>query len=404
MLSLQTQSFGRLLTYGVALFILSGSLLYSNYLASQLAEKEQLTMELKAKAIDLTGNAGTGPGEEAKFAQEAQTFIFDIIKADNKIPWIMTDEEDTFLDGANLGLDAISGDAFNVRVGELIKDFKAVRPGIRVEYTTGQVLYIYFGESQLLQQLKWFPVIQLLVAGVFIAMVMIGFAAAKRSEQNRVWVGLAKETAHQLGTPVSSLMAWTELLRLNLEDQPENHGMILEMEQDVKRLEDIAERFSKIGSKPELLDMRLHDLLERSAKYLEKRMTRSGNIKLHLNNHLAKEETISVNPQLFNWVIENLLKNALDALQDKRGSIVITAMEQADRVFIDVTDTGKGIPRTHFKKVFEPGFTTKKRGWGLGLSLTKRIVENYHKGKIYVKASEQGKGTTFRVELPKRKG
>ena len=196
-------------------------------------------------------------------------------------------------------------------------------------------------------------------------------------------------------------MAWIELLKLRMEDNPEDHELLEEMEHDVLRLENIAERFSKIGSKPELIEVKLKEVLDRSSGYLKKRMTQRGKIKLYVNNDIPLDSTLHVNPQLFDWVIENLLKNALDAMQAKGGEITLNAGEQGKYFYIDVIDTGKGIPKGNFKKVFEPGFTTKKRGWGLGLSLTKRIVENYHKGKIFVKASEVDKGTTFRVLLPK---
>ncbi len=396
----------RLVIYVLGVAIIAGSLLYSNYLARQLEAKERHTIELKAQAIEIQGISLFG--NLSPFEQEAQTFIFDIIKEeDDQVPWIVTDENFNFSSGLNIGVpDTLPFDQQQTLAAPKINEFRTLHEPIRVDLEFGGTnitQYVLYGESKLLKQLRWFPIAQMLVAFAFISIVLVGFAIAKRNEQNKVWVGLAKETAHQLGTPVSSLMAWVEVLKDTLEDRPDERAFVEDMEQDVMRLEDIAERFSKIGSEPELLEISVHDVLDRSANYLQKRMTRKGNIVLDVNNNLPPESKLFINPQLFNWVIENLLKNALDAIKDKKGRIVIDAEETSANFTIDISDTGKGIPKSNFKKVFEPGFTTKKRGWGLGLSLTKRIVENYHKGKVFVKTSEIGQGTTFRIMLPKKK-
>ncbi len=388
--------------YIAAAAIILGSLLYSNYLANQLEEKERQTIELKAQAIDLQ-NAEINYENQSPFEKEAQNFMGIIMGGDDQVPWILTDEDFNYISGINIGIpDTLSFEAQQALGTPFVRRFKSANEPIRIE-VGGIVNYVLYGESRLLTQLRWFPVAQLIIAAAFIGFVLLAFAIAKRNEQNKVWVGLAKETAHQLGTPVSSLMAWVELLKLNLEDKPEDQQYVLEMEQDVKRLEDITERFSKIGSEPELIEISVHEVLEQSSNYLSKRMTRKGNIVLEVSNELSPESKLQINPQLINWVIENLLKNALDAIQNKKGKITLHAEETSSSYTIDISDSGKGIPKSNFKKVFQPGFTTKKRGWGLGLSLSKRIIENYHKGKIFVKSSEIGKGTTFRIILPKQK-
>jgi len=342
-------------------------------------------------------------GQQSPFEIAAQDYVGEISLADIEVPWILTDENLSYISSINIGIPDTLAYADQIELAKpFIRRLRAAREPLRVDVGGGYVNYVLYGESNLLKQLRWFPIAQLIVAAAFIGFVLLAFAIAKRNEQNKVWVGLAKETAHQLGTPVSSLMAWIELLKINLEERPDDQQYVIEMEQDVKRLEDITERFSKIGSEPELVEISVRDVLDRSAKYLKKRMTRKGNITLEVDNQLPPNSHMHINPQLINWVIENLLKNALDAIQDKKGSIKLQATEQPNAYIIDVIDSGKGMPKSNFKKVFQPGFTTKKRGWGLGLSLSKRIIENYHKGKIFVKTSEQGKGTTFRIILPKQ--
>lgn len=387
--------------YVAAAAIILGSLLYSRYLANQLDEKERQTIELKVNAMYLQ-NAELGSPTQSPFEKEAQNFVGTILlRTDDQVPWILTNENFEYQSGRNLGIEEGVSFLEEITMAKpFIKQFRAEHDPIRVE-VEGTVSYVLYGESRLLTQLRWFPIAQLIVAAVFIGFVLLAFAIAKRNEQNKVWVGLAKETAHQLGTPVSSLMAWIELLKMNLEERPDDLQFVNEMEQDVKRLEDITERFSKIGSEPELIEISVHEVLEQSAEYLRKRMTRKGNIILEVSNQLSPESKLQINPPLIYWVIENLLKNALDAIQQQKGKIVLHAEEGPNNFTIEVTDSGKGIPKSSFKKVFQPGFTTKKRGWGLGLSLTKRIVEDYHKGKIFVKSSEVGKGTTFRIILPK---
>ena len=254
--------------------------------------------------------------------------------------------------------------------------------------------YVYYEDSFVLTQLRVFPYIQLSVIAIFLLVAYTAFNTSRKSEQNQVWVGLAKETAHQLGTPISSLMAWVELMKekFNAEDDP----LIAEMENDIKRLEIVADRFSKIGSKPVLEDHQVYEVVKDFVDYFKVRVSNKISFEMSGNPYLRA----GLNIPLFDWVIENLLKNAVNAIENT-GSIKveISGNKTKQQVFIDVTDTGKGIPRSKFDTVFQPGYTTRKRGWGLGLSLTKRMVENYHNGQIFVKDSEVGKGTTFRIVL-----
>ncbi len=265
---------------------------------------------------------------------------------------------------------------------------------IEVEFGDGSKSYIFYQESILLTQLKYYPYVMFGIIGLFLLVAYLLFSTARRVEQNQVWVGMAKETAHQLGTPLSSLMAWLEYLKSKGLDEETSR----EIEKDVKRLETITERFSKIGSVPKLDYVDLVKVLEDSINYMKLRT--SKNVVFTINAGNQEEVMAQLNIPLFEWVIENLIRNAVDAMNGN-GAITITLADQTQFVYIDVADTGKGIPKSKYKTVFEPGFTTKQRGWGLGLSLTKRIIENYHSGKIFVKSSEIDKGTTFRIVLNK---
>jgi signal transduction histidine kinase len=257
-----------------------------------------------------------------------------------------------------------------------------------------QKQYLYYGDSILLENLKYYPIVQFGVIFLFILVAYLAFNSSRNSEQNQVWVGMSKETAHQLGTPISSLMAWVELLKMQNIDEK----LIQEFEKDTERLQKITERFSKIGSIPELVRTDVGETIRSTVEYLKTRS--SGKIKFILDFDQDKRYEAPLNSSLFSWVIENLCKNAIDAMNNS-GTIQVSIMEKADQLFIEVSDTGKGISKAYFKTVFQPGFTTKKRGWGLGLSLAKRIVENYHKGKIFLKQSEINKGTTFKIVLNK---
>jgi signal transduction histidine kinase len=263
-----------------------------------------------------------------------------------------------------------------------------------IELSEETTQYLYFRESDILRNLRYYPLVQLVVIIIFILVAYFAFSATQRAEQNQVWVGMSKETAHQLGTPISSLMAWIELLKLQNIDEK----IIMEFESDTKRLEKITERFSKIGSKPELLETNLIEVLNSTVSYLKTRSSKRVTFETSFNDD--NKVLVPLNGALFSWVIENLCKNAIDAMENN-GKITLALKVKDENVILDITDTGKGVPKSQFKTIFQPGFSTKKRGWGLGLSLAKRIVENYHSGKIFIKWSELGKGTTFRIVLNK---
>ncbi len=274
---------------------------------------------------------------------------------------------------------------------ERMKDYA---PPIKMVISETETQYLYYRESILLQNLKYFPLVQFSVIMLFIIVAYFAFSSSRKAEQNQVWVGMSKETAHQLGTPISSLLAWIELLKM----QDVKEEIITEFEKDINRLERITERFSKIGSAPELITDDLRDVVLSTVKYLESRSSKK--VQFILDFGKDHHYFVPHNAALFSWVIENLCKNAIDAL-DNKGTIGLHLFEKNDQIILDVSDSGKGIPKSQFKTIFEPGFTTKKRGWGLGLSLVKRIIENYHKGRIFIKQSEPGRGTTFRIILPK---
>ena len=264
---------------------------------------------------------------------------------------------------------------------------------IRINLGDADYMEICYADSLILRRLAWWPYVQLGVVLIFVVVAIFALLSSKRAEQNKVWVGLSKETAHQLGTPISSLMAWHEVLR---ETYPDDQ-LLPEMGKDVQRLQRIAERFSKIGSQPEPKPENLGEVLSAVVQYISRRTSN----RVSITCHLPDEAIIApLSAPLFEWVVENLCKNAIDAMEGK-GSITLTAREEPDCISVEVTDTGKGIPKNRFSSVFTPGYTTKERGWGLGLSLAKRIVEEYHNGRIFVKNSELGKGTTFRIELKK---
>ncbi len=275
-----------------------------------------------------------------------------------------------------------------------LESFRAKNPPIVFHLWDGYNQYLYYDESIILKQLSYYPFIQLGLISVFILIAYIAFSNFRKAEENQVWVGLSKETAHQLGTPISSLMAWVELIKS--EDKP-NPALLTEMSKDVERLKMVAERFSKIGSKPDLETNNLTDILSEAVGYIKTRASK----KVQVQTHFSTDDFIPValNVALFEWVIENLCKNAFDAMEAK-GELNISVLHVKDEVHIDIQDNGKGIAKTRQKTIFNPGYTTKKRGWGLGLSLAKRIIENYHNGKIFVKQSEVNKGTTFRITLP----
>ena len=341
-----------------------------------------LSMEIWTEAMRTFNNADEGTD---------LSLVLTVIRGNNNIPVIVLDNKGGIDNYSNVHIQGPD------TLGYLMQTAAAMREAghiIRMNLSDpGEYYDVCYDESLMLKRLEVYPYVQFGVFIVFLAVALFALLSMKRSEQNRVWVGLSKETAHQLGTPISSLMAWTEILRTTYPDD----NLIPEMGKDVHRLEVIAERFSKIGSLPETTPENLSEALRRVVDYVSRRSSERVVINLRLPE---RPITVRMCSPLFEWVIENLCKNAIDAMNGE-GSINIHVAQTDERVYIDVEDTGKGIQKSHFSSVFSPGFTTKKRGWGLGLSLAKRIIESYHKGRIYVKHSELNKGTTFRIELKK---
>ncbi len=321
-----------------------------------------------------------------------ETFISEVVVNSVSAPVILTDEHMNVIDFGNLDSSQLQNESATLK---LIKEMQAKHEPIVADLGEGVKRFIYYDDSETLKQLRIFPFVQLGIFTVFLLVSYLAFSNARRSEQNLVWVGMAKETAHQLGTPISSIEGWIEYLR-ELDGMKGNEKILDELQNDVNRLALVSERFSKIGSVPKLTKHSLQETLYRNVSYMQRR----ASAKVKMEVHQGSDFSVNINPQLFDWVLENLIKNAIDAM-DGEGEIDLQVSEDSTHILIDVCDSGKGIPKAKFETIFEPGFSTKRRGWGLGLSLTKRIVEEYHKGKIFVKQSEIGKGTTFRIALPK---
>ncbi len=364
----------------IALFIVGASIYYTNQLAGKLADEERKKVLDLAEALKTLSNPNNTNSQETAFA-------INIMTKNTTIPLIITTEKGQIKDNKNIDSTvAISRKGLEDKLSE----FKKMHRAIISDYGTGKD-YVYYGESYLLTQLRYFPYVQLTIIVLFLLVVLFALNAAHRSLQNQVWVGLSKETAHQLGTPLSSIEAWLELLR----DNDANNEAVTEMQKDLDRLKLVADRFSKVGSAPQPEEENLVIRLESMVEYMQKRSPQKVTIALHT---ALKEVPVYISGPLFDWVMENLIRNALDAM-DGKGRIDITVTNNPHQVLIDVQDSGKGIPSHQVKRVFTPGFTTKKRGWGLGLSLARRIIEQYHHGSIFVKQSEIGKGTTFRIIL-----
>ena len=362
-----------------AVAIISISVYYSNRLANDMAQEERKRIELWAEATRQIINDDNASLE----------FTMKVIEENTTIPAIIADAEGNIFTFRNINPPSNNIESFlKAEIEDLRNKHKPIQ--IKLDEETEQLLY--YDDSTLLKRLAYFPYIQWLIIMTFCVILFLVFRNAKKAEQDRVWVGLSKETAHQLGTPISSLLAWVEILKCN-NVEPE---LMPEIEKDVNRLKTIAERFSKIGSIPEKEETSLKELLENTVNYMQKRAP--SKIAITCNYDADAPTQMKLSKPLFEWVVENLCKNAIDAMEGE-GRIDIYAFQKEEFLCIDVQDTGKGIPKSKFKTVFQPGYTTKKRGWGLGLSLVKRIVEEYHKGKIFVKKSEINKGTTFRILL-----
>ena len=370
----------------VAIIIAVASLAVSHFLIADLSKEERNKMEVWAQALHTLNNANENTDV---------SLVLSVIKANNSIPVIVVDSTGNVMDYRNVEIDANNNSdstAFLAHeANRMIRSGRAIKILLPPSGNRGDYQMVCYDESLMLRRLATYPYVQLGIVFIFVVVAIIALLSSKRAEQNKVWVGLSKETAHQLGTPISSLMGWVEILK---DSYPED-DVIDEMSNDVKRLEMIAERFSKIGSKPEAKPSDIIMVVDRVVEYIDHRT--SSDVSLYFDKPIHPV-VVSINTSLFEWVIENLCKNAVDAMEGK-GSIFLNIIEEETMVAVEVKDTGKGIRHKNLKNVFKPGFTTKKRGWGLGLSLAKRIVEEYHKGRIYVKESTLGKGTTFRIEL-----
>ncbi len=367
------------------ILIVAISMIYTNYLANQIAEEERKKVEHWLLAQEQI------PKLPLDFNQ---TLHLSLITSNTTIPVILLSDTELFVDARNFDDHVLQDTAHLMNEVNKLKQ-KGVQP---IE-AGGQL--VYYKQSRLLTLIQYFPVFQLFLIGVLILFGYFAFSSARRAEQNRVWVGMAKETAHQLGTPISGIVAWIEHLKLIREEDEEVTEILGELRNDVFRLELIADRFSKIGSSPKLEPVNVYEELEKCRAYMQRRAPRKVAFEFPAPD--TGSLNIQINPPLFDWVVENLLRNALDAMGNK-GKIEAEVYEDDDYVYIDISDTGSGIPANKFKTVFQPGFSTKKRGWGLGLSLAKRIVEDYHSGRIFVKKSVVEEGTTFTIQMPKSAG
>ena len=369
----------------MAIAIVSLTIFYSDFLAKKIAAEEKMKIEQwVAASNDINNPRSTDP-----------TLASKILEEDGKdIPMIAVTEKDSILDHRNLDSFRIASDKNYLR--KKLTEFKALNQPVvwKNPLNTAQNNLVYYGESTLLKQIRYFPIIQLFVASLFIIVTLIAISTRNKSTQNQVWAGMAKETAHQLGTPLSSLQGWVEILK----DSPNTQKISVEMSKDVERLKLVSDRFGKIGSTPQLEETNIVEQVKSMVAYLKRRSPEK--VVFGIDSNGQEDIPAMINAPLFDWVIENLLKNGLDSMEG-RGSITVSIRNETTQVLIDVTDTGKGILKKNLPNVFKPGFTTKKRGWGLGLSLSKRIIEQYHKGDLYVKNSEPGKGTTFRIVLKK---
>ena len=375
----------RILFIIIAMMIALASLVVSHLLVSDLAKEETARMEVWAEAMRSLNAADE---------HTDLSLVLKVINENHTIPVIVMTHQGTIQTYRNVDL---KGKTRKDSLNDAISQAKRMRdegPVIRILLDKHrEYIDVCYDESLLLRRLSWYPYVQLSVVLLFVCLALFALLTLKRAEQNRVWVGLSKETAHQLGSPISSLMAWMEIMK---ESYPDDL-LLPEMENDVKRLQLVADRFSKIGSQPTLEATDLMTVLRRVMAYMQSRTSHTVVMTLHESN---EKVMANLNVSLFEWVIENLCKNAVDAMEGCNGRIDICVSESERTIIIDLTDTGKGIRKKDLKNVFRPGFTTKKRGWGLGLSLTQRIVEDYHRGKIFIKHSEVGQGTTFRITLP----
>lgn len=380
----------KILLVVAAILIAVASLVVSHFLTRDLSQEERNKMEVWAEAMRAFNTAD----DNTDF-----NLVLKVINENNTIPVIVMDKDGNAQFFRNVKMRVGSGNyedslRYASMVGQKLRKANQYIRIVLNDSVKDDYIDVCYDDSLMLKRLQTYPFVQLGVVMIFVVVAIFALLTSKKAEQNKVWVGLSKETAHQLGTPISSLMAWTEILR---ESYPDD-SLIPEMDKDVKRLQLIADRFSKIGSLPEPVPSSLNDVMDHVIDYMDRRTSKKVRMVKDFPDH---DIIVRINASLFEWVIENLSKNAVDAMAGEPGTITLHVEETESRAIIEVSDTGKGIRKKDISNVFRPGFTTKKRGWGLGLSLARRIVEEYHDGRIFVKSSEMGKGTTFRIELKK---
>jgi signal transduction histidine kinase len=367
-----------------AVLIGMGSLIFTGSLVNKLKTEERKNVSLWAEAIRLVAISDTSQNVD---------FLSSIIDKNNTIPVILTDEADSIISAINFSRENLEDPHY---MNKALRRIKENNDPITINLEHGHYNLIYFKDSIILRMLIYYPYIQLGVILLFILVSYLAFSSSRKAEQNQVWVGMSKETAHQLGTPTSSLAGWIEIMQNKYPDIP----VTKELARDVERLEKITERFSRIGSKPSINDDNINSIISRTIDYLKLRT--SSKVRFNISTNQGKDVIIPVNAALFEWVIENVTKNAIDAMEGN-GVINILITETEKQAIIDISDTGKGIPKPAFKKIFNPGYTTRKTGWGLGLSLSKRIIEEYHHGRIFVRQSEVGKGSCIRIVMNKHR-
>jgi len=358
------------------------TLIYTDDLTNDLKEEERKSIQIWMQAIRQITDSEEGDAELG--------LTLEVMRLNTTIPIILVDAHSEIIFHRNLDLPKNNEDKV---LKQELKRMKYSEPFV-IDLGDGEMQYLYYDDSVLIKKLEWFPIVQLSVVALFILIAYVAFNGARKAEQDQVWVGMSKETAHQLGTPTSSMLGWVDLLKM----KDENMDIAQELEKDVERLQVITDRFSKIGSKPELTEQLLLPVVEDIVNYLKRRI--AANVHINIDEGDTPYLLVKINKVLFQWVLENLCKNAVDAIKGS-GQVDVILRNANKHVEIDIRDSGKGLHRSQYKAVFKPGYTTKLRGWGLGLSLAKRIVEGYHGGKLFVKESEIGRGTTFRITLPK---
>ena len=382
----------------LAFIIVAGTLWFTHAIVSDLETNQQHIANLYAKSFEYMGSSHTQSGD--------YSFVLEEIIQNIDFPMVLSDSLNEPLAPYAMYVKNVILDSTNTEkiqrayLKSLILDMDDHNPRIKVEARENVVVnYVHYGDSRFITRLRLLPYVEFAAVAVFILIGYISFSYIKRSEQSNIWVGMARETAHQLGTPISSMMGWVELLRHQTgSSDPKIVETLHDMDNDLQRLQKIASRFSRIGSKPDLKEENLVEVIEKVIQYFQRRIPQTGK-KVQISLEYQAPIMASINGELFEWVIENLIKNALDAIETSTGKITIILSERPGHVNIDVTDTGKGIDMTYRKEVFRPGFSTKKRGWGLGLSLSQRIIESYHRGKLILRDSKPGTGTTFRIRL-----